>query len=229
MAEIDRIPFMKSGSTVRNVVVGFIYVFVILSVFGATVEDPDGEGPNINNEAVADAETEAEETAGDKASESTGEETTESNTNEPTDEETGESDSSEPTDEATTEPDSSEATDDTGLSTDDVESLFTEVVTSEGVTVTEVSHQNGELHVEYIPAESSEVTLSAEMGTLAGAYAGLVINGEGGDRMSVTLVGPQGDWIGEYYVDAEWADAWYNGEITDAEMINRIASTIVTE
>lgn len=70
------------------------------------------------------------------------------------------------------------------------------------------------LELEYRVADAVERGLLDHLGLVAGAYAAVVAAGEGGERLEATLLDDAGETYGEYEVEADWAEAFDDGELS---------------
>lgn len=106
-----------------------------------------------------------------------------------------------------------------------IKMAFMQTVEEEGVTVENVEMQGNEFVVDYVRSGTTETAFAADSGTLAGAYAGMLSEGHGGERLVVNVYTRDGRYFGRYRIQAQWATEWANGEISNAEMYDRISST----
>ncbi|WP_227354189.1 hypothetical protein [Haladaptatus salinisoli] len=101
---------------------------------------------------------------------------------------------------------------------------------SKGISVYSVTERDDVLYVVYETKGTDEVQLASEMGTITGAYAGVVSSTDNPpDRLVATIVKTQGRThyeLGYYYVEESWARGIATGEYTWEEVASWVFSTI---
>ncbi len=74
----------------------------------------------------------------------------------------------------------------------------------------------------YVPDQEALTTV---VGGAAGAYAGVVEQGHGGDRMEAELVNMNGEYAGSFYIERAWVEEYNAGEISGTELAARVMGT----
>lgn len=82
------------------------------------------------------------------------------------------------------------------------------------------------LSLEYVATDEGETM--RHVGTVAGAYAGLVASTDEHERLDATLVDPESEPFGEYEVRRHWAEAYNDGTYTARNYAKEIAVTIAS-
>lgn len=106
--------------------------------------------------------------------------------------------------------------------------LFESFLISEGFDVIDVSDSGNAMQVEYRSYIQTEEELAGEIGYITGAYAAAVDSGHESDYMIVIIYDSGGTPIGEYQVNADEAQAWYNGEMSDEEFFGNVLNSLET-
>ncbi len=222
MALSERIPGMRPGSTIRNVALGAVYLFAVMVVLGAVVDDPDDNAADIEVD-VPDSVASAEEGSGD----------TDGGDSDGSDEQAAGGESENDTDPPDTDAES-ESVDSEAEEAEQEQAarqaagpiVLESTLVDAGIDVHSVGEQGSTLHVEYVGYDASQEAIARDIGGVAGAYAGITSGGYESDRMEVTLRGADGSLVGTYYAESEWAQAYMDGEISDAEYATRVFETI---
>lgn len=158
---------------------------------------------------------------------------TEEPTEEPTEEETPTptevpEETEAPTETVTEEPpDIPEETEgeDREFTDEELLTMFELTVKEEVYQVESVSETPSAMFFEYRSDAVTEEAMVGEIGYISGAYAFMV--NEGYDkRLIVDIYETDGSHAGEYFIEPEWAQDYFDGEITAEEYFTKIAETI---
>lgn len=218
----EKIPLMKPGHTVRNLLItGFvIFLFMGIAIGGGDDTNPPPGGLEENggnSEAInEDPETKADSDDSDS---------TETATSEP---ETGTS--SDSGDEVDTPDDTKDTESDNSaeLGPEHFELVLRAQFDGEVISYQETGG-NGELVV-ISHSDGNQDALLREMGQVAGTYAAYVSDENVNDppeRLLITVVARDGKTVaGWYYIDTEWSMAYMNGEITAEEYSLLVMNTV---
>lgn len=205
----EKVPGMKPGSTIRNVGVGVVYLFVIFAILGALGGGSDTDAAPNSDASAAPAATEVEAAP-------------------PVDVEPDEVEATPVPVEQPSEAD--------GMSTDaEARSEYTSRIqhhfSNEGsrVKVGSVQSSGSDWSLRYESFATTEEELMNEIAVFIGGYAGLA-NREDIDppeSMQVTLVnGYNGDVAGTWHVDTTWANAYSDETLSGEEYILRVLGTL---
>lgn len=104
--------------------------------------------------------------------------------------------------------------------------LFEFFLISEGFDVIDVSDSGNAMQVEYRSYIQTEEELAGEIGYISGAYAAAVDSRHESDYMNVIIHDSVGDPIGEYQVNADEAQAWHDGEMSDEEFFGNVLDSL---
>lgn len=215
----ERVPGMRPGNTVRNVIVVFGYVMltaVVLSAIsgamGGGVDDATTETtptPTVEEATPTPAEADDTETE------------TETETETPT--ATPEADDADGVDDV---PEDIEEVDDGDSLTQEEWLLVMQVTLLDGgIGVDSLEQPGSTVELSYQTTATTEQAHAQEIGYIAGAYAYGVDQGWESDRLEATaMVGNQ--LIGTWHIEAEWAQAHTDGEMSDEEYFTRILNTL---
>lgn len=191
--------------------------------------EADGYEDNSSSFTVSSEEnitiTLSEET-GDGDSESEPAETEESSDENGVDEiDTDEVEAGTDTDEADEEV---TAETDDGLTEAEAEQVFQTTLISEGIDPDRAEHTESPVGftVEYASTVQTQQQLVEEIGYVSGAYAAIVGEGQGEGGMIVYVYNPQGELAFTYFVNDEWAQAYYDDEMSGEEYGERILGTL---
>lgn len=100
------------------------------------------------------------------------------------------------------------------------------VVTDHGIDLRTAEMDGDRFVVEYYSSAQTETEFAEEMGYLVGAYAGVVDEGYGGERMDVTVLAADGSTAGTFHAEREWAESYNAGEMSDEEYSQRVLQTL---
>lgn len=104
--------------------------------------------------------------------------------------------------------------------------MFEMVVTDSGIDLRTAKMDDDRLVAEYYSNAQTETELAEEMGYLVGAYAGVVDEGYGGERMDVTVLAADGSTAGTFHAERGWAESYNTGEMSDEEYSQRVLQTL---
>lgn len=224
MSLATKIPGMKPGAILRNLAVFTIYGFLtlILIMFllvlavilggggqgaGEASAESDVEGPAADNVEPNNAETDGGVETIDAGEDEVAENEAET--------------------EAGTAADVMEdEADDSQLSAENMEFVMEMTLAEQGLSTESVAHEGDTFAVSYYSNAQDEYELAGEIGYISGAYAGIVLEGHGGDRMVTTILEADGTSAGTFTVESSWAQAWATGEMSDDEFFGLIGDTI---
>ncbi|MFD1515140.1 FxLYD domain-containing protein [Halomarina rubra] len=105
----------------------------------------------------------------------------------------------------------------TELSGDDYQVMFEEFLQSEGISVEEVAVEGDRAQIDYTMLATTQSEIVEEMGTVSGAYAALVDDGWQTSGLDATILASDGSVAGTFSLEADMAQAFANGEISNEE------------
>lgn len=225
----EKLPGMKPGEghRIRNLIIGAVYVFILLSILGAAMGPADVEDSNTSDGSDGDeggAQTPATETNPGENN------TTESaeNGSEPAKAQDAEAVAQEPDDAAApaSEPvaegeEQAQQATDSGPGPADME----RVLANEGIVVEIHETANGDLHANYYSTAANEDELASDLGAIAGTYAAVVDSGHESDQLTIEVRTNAGEPVGEYVATASDAQAYMDGDITATEYAMRVLNS----
>lgn len=71
-----------------------------------------------------------------------------------------------------------------------------------------------------------EADIASEIGSIAGAYAGVVDNGWEVQRLNVLVYRSDDTVAAVYYIQAAWAQSFMDGDLSRGEYLSRVTSTV---
>ena len=202
----DRVPGMRPGKTMRNVIVGFGYFMLLAMVANAAGAGGADEAATETTPTPTMVETPTPDEA-------------EAETETPTAE-------AETDDGADDVPEDIEEVDDGSEFTQGEWLVIMEMtLTDAGIGVDSLEQPGPIVELTYQTTATTEQGHAQEIGYIAGAYAYGVDQGWESDRLEATaMVGNQ--LIGTWHIEAEWAQAHTDGEMSDEEYFTRILNTL---
>lgn len=119
--------------------------------------------------------------------------------------------------------------DDRDYTESELEATFVEAMAQQDIEVTKAKHVHTWFEVDYEMTDTGlEADVMDEIARLTGSYAYIVEQGHGGEMMwAVAYNQHTGQAVGEWYVEAEWVEAWSDGELTADELMDKIEETLI--
>jgi hypothetical protein len=91
--------------------------------------------------------------------------------------------------------------------------------------VISVEQSGDTLYVDYNTYHTTPEGIAGEVAYIAGAYSTMVDSGNDSERLEAEVF-VLGTPIGEWYVEAEWAQDFADGEIDEYEFTQRVLETV---
>jgi len=212
---------MKKGHTVRNVLISIVLIGLLVGAVSG------GDGETSGTEIESDDESETQDAENQHADDESSTEESEAPVEAEPDNEDADRDEAPLEDDSTDEGD--EDTNGEPLTPEFFETTLPTVFDGEVVSYEE-SDGVGELVV-VSHAQGDTGALAAEMGQVAGGYAGYAAHPENPpedppDRLEVIVADQTGQEVGEYRVETEWAEQYQAGELTNEEYSELVLGTV---